>query len=156
MQRLTPVCSCARIRSKVLHGKLSVINQASSNDIVYSNFKTHHVGQLSSFSTTSQCSRTTEAGTADQFSPTNSTTEKPAQEKKAPKKGKLIRRKPTATHTNQKVCTCEKILFRWRKFFYIFTTSRQFISQQLKYRGCDLLGNSCNIINVLPKSCNSC
>ena len=104
MKRITPLCSCASIRSNILYDGVAVTHKVSSfRGIVKKNSIANHLGLAKEVSTTSQCAAATEAGVASGFSPSDSTAKKPVQEKRIPKKAKLIRRKPTTMQTDQKV-----------------------------------------------------
>ena len=102
--RITPLCSCASIRSNILYDRLSVFYKISSNGgLVDRNSIVSQLDLAKEFSTTAQQTAPTEAGVAGGYSATGSATEQQTHEKRSPKKGKLVRRKPTADHTKQKV-----------------------------------------------------
>lgn len=102
LKRMTPLCSCAGIRGNILYENVAVTYKVCSyRELFKKSSIANHLGLAKELSTTSQC--TTEAGVAGGFSPSDSTTKKPVQDKRIPKKAKLIRRKPTTTQTNQKV-----------------------------------------------------
>ena len=101
IKRMNPLCSCANARSIILCERRSVAYNVCSQRSIVRIYSLAGLGR--DISTTPLFAASTEAGIAGEFTSTDSTATKPIKEKKIPKKGKLIRRKPTTAHTNQKV-----------------------------------------------------
>lgn len=103
MKKLNPLCSCTNHRRRALVDNIAFINRLCSRNGVAKNYPgVSHLGQLTNFSTTVLCSRAPEVGVTDGFAQPG--TETNTREKRPPKKGKLIKRKPTTTQTDQRVC----------------------------------------------------